>query len=182
MDNAQVIEWINATAQEKVTTGSFSFQYANLDDDKDPEIIAKENGSVHIGHFYVLDRRPDNQYKLIGEESWNVPQFQLNRWDVTSYEEDSLWNRSSVDEVGTVGGKRLFETINHTGGTGLDIYEAHLWYLENGSIVEAWNGNLLETVSVPGGQLFRTVGSYQLADQEGKLSFENGAFLVKPPL
>lgn len=134
----------------------------------------------------------------------------MKRWDITSYEEDSLWNRSSSDEVGTVGGKRLFETINHTGGTGLDIYETHLWYLENGSIVEAWRGNLLETASVPGDQLFQTFGSYQLAGQEGNpllyywqtrqeldpetmqplpvapvtiveiLSFENGAFLAKP--
>ncbi|CAM3410508.1 MULTISPECIES: hypothetical protein [Brevibacillus] len=159
----QVREWINAKAQEEASTESFTFQQVNLDEDEDLEIIAKHNGAVHIGSFYVLDRQPDGRYSLIAEKSWNVPRFQLERWDVTRYEDDSEWNTRPAKELGIVAGKRLFETVNHTGGTGLDTYEAHLWYLENGQLVDAWNGTLQETSQVPGGQLFQTAGSYQLA-------------------
>lgn len=164
----QVMEWINEQAKDPITTDSFQFQTVNLDDDDDMEIIAKHNGAVHIGSFYVLDRQKDGRYNLIAEESWNVPRFQLDHWDTTRYEDDSDWNSRPVQELGRVAGKRLFETINHTGGTGLDVYEAHLWYLQDGKLVEAWSGILQETSSIPGGQLFRTAGSYQLvgADSE----------------
>lgn len=166
-DKAQVAAWINASAQAKVAPDSLSYQYVNLDEDKEPEIVAKENGAVHIGSFYVLDQLPDHRYALIAEKPWNVPQIQLKRWDATSYEDDSPWNAASPDLVGKVAGKRLFETVNHTGGTGLDVYEAHLWYLENGRIVEAWNGVLQETSSMSDKKTYRTIGSYQLVGQEG---------------
>lgn len=166
-DKIQIAAWINATAQQKVTAESLSFQFINLDDDKEPEIVAKENGAVHIGNFYILDQLPDHHYALIAEKPWNVPQLQLKRWDVTNYEGGSKWNSADPDQVGKVAGKRLFETIDHTGGTGLDVYAAHLWYLEKGSIVEAWSGVLQETSFAPGGKTYRTIGSYQLTGQEG---------------
>lgn len=65
--------------------------------------------------------------------------------------------------MGKVAGKRGFETSDHTGGTGLDAYVAHLWYLEWGSIVEVWSGILQENSFTPDGKAYRTVGSYQLA-------------------
>lgn len=165
-DKQQIISWINASAQQKASTDSFSYQYVNLDEDDDLEIVAKENSSVHIGTFYVLDRRSDRQYALIAEKRWNVPQLQMKRWDISSYEEGSGWNRSDPDQVGRIAGKRLFETINHTGGTGIVEYEAHLWYLDNGNLIEAWSDTLQETAYAPGGNAYRTVGSYQLVDSE----------------
>lgn len=164
----EVMAWINEQAKDPVTTDSFQFQTVNLDDDDDMEIIAKHNGAVHIGSFYILDRQEDGSYKLIAEESWNVPRFQLDRWDPARYEDNSEWNSQSVQELGRVAGKRLFETINRTGGSGVDILEAHLWYLQDGKLVKAWSGTLQGTSSIPGGQLIQIAGSYQLvgADTE----------------
>lgn len=120
INEQQVREWINAKAQEKASPESFSFQQVNLDEDENLEIISKQNDAVHIGSFYVLDRQTDDRYSLIAEKSWNVPRFQPERWDITRYEDDSEWNTRPAKELGLVAGKRLFETVNHTGGTGID--------------------------------------------------------------
>ncbi|WP_261376019.1 hypothetical protein [Brevibacillus brevis] len=83
-------------------------------------------------------------------------------------------NHSEIDktddtEPRLLAEKRIFETVQHTGGSGICVYEANLWYLDKGRLVKAWEGLLQETVSVPGGQLFRTVGSYQVVhDDEAK--------------
>jgi hypothetical protein len=164
----QVKQWINAKAEDPINTESFTFQQVQLDEDDAMEIVAKHNGSVHIGSFYILDHQANGSYSLIAEKPWNVPSFQLERWDITRYEDDSDWNSRDAKELGKVADKRLFETINHSGGSGVHVSYSHLWYLENGKLVEAWSGTLEETVSIPGGQQIQTVGSYQLVQAYSK--------------
>ncbi|MFF2530217.1 hypothetical protein ACFVS2_15065 [Brevibacillus sp. NPDC058079] len=166
---SQVMEWINKQAKAPIVTDNFDFQLVNLDDDPVPEIVAKHNGSVHIGNFYILDQRPDRAYALIAEEEWNPPRLQLDHWDYTREVNSPAIDKNAEDEPRLLAGKRVFETVQHTGGSGVSVYEANLWYLDKGRLVKAWEGLLRETVSVPGGQLFRTVGSYQIVhDDEAK--------------
>ncbi|MFF0829334.1 hypothetical protein ACFYU8_19920 [Brevibacillus sp. NPDC003359] len=159
---SQVMEWINKQAKNPIVTDNFDFQLVHLDDDPELEIVAKHNGSVHIGNFYILDQKPDRTYALIAEEEWNPPRLQLDHWDYTREENYPGIDKNAEDEPRLLAGKRAFETVQHTGGSGISIYEANLWYLDKGRLVKAWDGLLRETVSVPGGQLFRTVGSYQI--------------------
>ncbi|HBZ79064.1 MULTISPECIES: hypothetical protein [Brevibacillus] len=158
----QVIGWINASAKNLVALPNFDFQLANLDDDADWEIVAKQNSTVHLGTFYILDQKADRTYSLVAEKPWNVPHLQLERWDFSSERNHPQLDPHASDDSAEVAGKRLFETIDHTGGTGISAYEAHLWYMEKGKLVEAWSGVLKQTSSVPGGQLFQTLGNYQL--------------------
>jgi len=160
----QVQAWINAEAKRKIADDrleDFSYRWIQLDDDPELELVAKINDSVRLGHFYVLDRRPNGTYALLTEQPWNVPHLDLERWDYNHF--DNLnWSTIPSGEEGKVGGKRLFETLNKSGGTGISVYYAHLWYIENGKFVEAWQGTMLETGSVPGGQSFQTIGQYQI--------------------
>ncbi|MED1916820.1 hypothetical protein P4V64_16005 [Bacillus thuringiensis] len=166
---SQVMEWINKQAKAPIVTDNFDFQLVNLDDDPEPEIVAKHNGSLHIGNFYILDQRPDRAYALIAEEEWNPPRLQLDHWDYTREVNSPAIDKNTEDEPRLLAGKRVFETVQHTGGSGVSVYEANLWYLDKGRLVKAWEGLLRETVSVPGGQLFRSVGSYQIVhDDEAK--------------
>lgn len=165
----QVLDWINKQAKDPVVSDYFDFQLVNLDDDPEPEIVAKHNGSVHIGNFYILDQKADRTYALIAEEKWNPPRLQLDHWDFTREVKSSEIHKTAEDEPRLLAGKRIFETVQHTGGSGVSVYEANLWYLDKGRLVKAWEGLLRETVSVPGGQLFQTVGSYQIVqDDEAK--------------
>ncbi|WP_409175734.1 hypothetical protein [Brevibacillus fortis] len=165
----QVMDWINKQAKDPVVTDNFDFQLVNLDDDPELEIVAKHNGSVHIGNFYVLDQKWDRTYALIAEEEWNPPRLQLDHWDYTREVNSPAIDKNAEDEPRLLAGKRVFETVHHTGGSGLSVYEANLWYLDKGRLVKAWEGLLRQTVSVPGGQLFRTIGSYQIVhDDEAK--------------
>ncbi|MFI8713948.1 hypothetical protein [Brevibacillus brevis] len=169
----QVLDWINKQAKAPVVTDNFDFQLVNLDDDPEPEIVAKHNGSVHIGNFYILDQKPDRTYALIAEEQWNPPRLQLDHWDYTREVNSSEIDKNTENEPRLLAGKRVFKTVQHTGGSGVSVYEANLWYLDKGRLVKAWEGLLRETVSVPGGQLFRTVGSYQIVhnDEEKPLLY-----------
>jgi hypothetical protein len=159
----QVLNSINAQAKQKVTeVHSFSFLPVNLDDDAEQEIVAKSNGAVHLGSFYVLDKQKD-AYVLLAERPWNVPRFQLDRWDITR-SDASVLNSKDPAELGKVAGHRLFEVIDRTGGSGMDSYQAHLWYLDQGQFHEAWTGTLQEHTSGPDGEIMLKTGSYQIVD------------------
>ncbi|MGF9905782.1 hypothetical protein [Brevibacillus porteri] len=164
----QVMDWINKQAKDPVVSDYFDFQLVNLDDDPEPEIVAKNNGSVHIGNFYVLDQKWDRTYALIAEEEWNPPRLQLDHWDYTREVNHSEINKNDDTELRLLADKRVFETVHHTGGTGICVYESNLWYLDKGRLVNAWEGLLRQTVSVPGGQLFQTVGSYQILHDDSE--------------
>lgn len=138
----QVIEWINADTRERITdTAAFSFETANLDEDDDLEIAARFQRTPHLGQFFVLDRRSDGSYRLADERYWNVV-----HWCLTEPRE--------------VGGKRMFEVIDRTGGSGLDQYIARLWYLEDGKLVTAWAGTSYEEAASPPFVSQRTIGGY----------------------
>ncbi|MBH0329672.1 hypothetical protein ABH14_07600 [Brevibacillus brevis] len=154
----QVKEWINKQAKKPIVTDYFDFQFVNLDDDPESEIVAKHNGSVHIGSFYILDQKQDRTYTLIAEEDWNPSRLQLDHWDFTEKEVEPAF----------LAGKRLFETVHHTGGSGVCVYEAHLWYVDNGQLVNAWEGLLRETISIPVGEHFQAVGSYQIVQDDSE--------------
>ncbi|USG64919.1 hypothetical protein NDK47_22785 [Brevibacillus ruminantium] len=163
-DIRQIQSWINAVATTKVTDEllkDLRFTWVQLDDDPELELVAKVNSSVHIGYFYILDRRPDGKYALVTEQPWNAPHLQLDRWDYMRFDPPE-WSTVPPEDVGKVGGKRLFETLDRGGGTGISSNVAHLWYVENGKFVEAWKGTLLETASIPGGKMTQTIGQYQI--------------------
>ncbi|MEJ8547898.1 hypothetical protein [Brevibacillus borstelensis] len=160
----QVQAWINAEAKKKIPDDrlkDFSYRWIQLDDDPELELVAKINDSVRLGQFYVLDRRPNGTYALLTEQRWNVPHLDLERWDYNRFDNPN-WSTVPPEATGEVGGKRLFETLDKSGGTGTSVFYAHLWYIENGKFVEAWEGTMLETASEPGGPLFQTIGQYQI--------------------
>lgn len=118
--------------------------------------------AAYISGIFTSDQKPDRTYALIAEEQWNPPHLQLDHWDYTREVNHSEIDKNDDAELRLLAEKRVFETIHHTGGSGICIYEANLWYLDKGRLVKAWEGLLRETVSMPGGQLFQTVGSYQI--------------------
>ncbi|MBO8165059.1 MAG: hypothetical protein H0Z34_15345 [Brevibacillus sp.] len=166
-DQEQLKALINASAKMQVDDDAkLLVQAANLDDDSDPEIAAYTNGAVHIGSFYLLDRQ-NGTYRLIAERAWNLPHFDPDRWDFRRFD-NGEWNVKDADEIGKVAGIRLFEVINRTGGTGLDSYDVHLCYVENGELKEAWRGTLTERVSVPNEPTHLRYGEYQIVEEGEK--------------
>jgi hypothetical protein len=120
-----------------------SYELVNLDNDADLEIAAKIDGAVHLGHFFIFKQDLLGKYKLITEQSWKV-------------ERCNFRNPLEIE------GKKLFEVVTRTGGTGLDIFDVHLVYLEDGTFVEAWQGTLFERSAALPGAYYRRIGSYQV--------------------
>jgi len=126
-----------------------SYEMANIDLDADLEIIAKIDGAVHLGQIFVFDKDSAGEYQLITEQNWKV-----ENWD--------LDNPIEID------GKRIFKLITRDGGTGVDSFTVHLWYLEKGNFIHAWQGILLErSVALTPESYYKRVGGYQV-DIEGK--------------
>lgn len=126
-----------------------TFKEVQLDTDKELEVIASSIGGSHLGSFFIFDRN-GNKLKLIAEKEWHV---------------DSLEMRLPV----TVGEKIIFETVENTGGSGLDVKIAHLWYLQKGKWIEAWNGKLQEMNAMVSGAYSKVAGGYQLLDSDNTL-------------
>lgn len=127
-----------------------SYRFVNIDDDADWEIAAKIDGAVHLGNFFIFDKDSGGQYKLITEKGWKVEE-----WDFTN--------------PINIGGKKLFKLVTRTGGTGVDIFNAHLVYLKDGNFVEAWQGTLLEHSVMLGGTFYKKIGSYQFDAESEQL-------------
>lgn len=119
-----------------------SCETANLDDDADREILARIDGGVHLCQFFIFDKDPNGKYKLIAERDWKVEEWDLN-------------HPADID------GKMVFRLITRDGGTGVDIYTTHLFYLHQNHFTEAWQGTMLER-SVFGGAYFQKVCGYQV--------------------
>ena len=89
----------------------------------------------------------DGSYKLIFEKPWHVVKWSL----VPYYIEGNI-------------GKPLYEIISGIGGTGLDIRDAHLMYMdEKGQWEEAWSGNV-ETSSSFQNNLYVQMGNYPMGN------------------
>ncbi|MDD3365364.1 MAG: hypothetical protein PHZ03_10320, partial [Syntrophomonas sp.] len=119
-----------------------SYDVADLDDDADWEIVAQIDGAVHLGKCFIFDKDAGGDYKLITEQDWKVEQ-----WDLAYPLE--------------IDGKKVFKLVTRTGGTGVDVWIMHLFYLDQGSFIEAWQGTLQER-SVFKNNWFQKVCGYQV--------------------
>lgn len=148
----QVKEWIIKQGKETSRDYYFeglSYRTTNLDTDDDLEVVAGIEGSVHLGQFFIFDKHPEGKYLLIKEENEKVEQWKLE-------------NPIELD------GKKLFEFISRTGGTGVDTYETHLWYLDQGKYVEAWKGKLQDR-SIFQGIYSLVVGGFRVNPETKRL-------------
>lgn len=150
----EVASWIKEQGKDNEDSyylDGLSYELVNIDSDSALEIMAKIEGAVHLGQFFIFDKDSAGKYQLIAEQDWKV-----ENWD--------------VDNPIEMEGKKIFKLVTRTGGTGLDIFNVHLWYLEQGKFVGAWQDTLLErsvmTALIPE-SYYKKVGSYQV-DVEGK--------------
>ncbi|GIO83134.1 hypothetical protein J25TS5_00660 [Paenibacillus faecis] len=143
----QVTQWIKQQGARKANYyfEGLTFIEVQLDEDKELEVIAGIDGGVHLGHFFVLDRTKAGTYKLIAEKDWKV---------------EALHPGPAVETDSRV----LYETVERTGGTGIDVKYAHLWYVKDGKWVEAWKGVLKERNAMITGAHSLVAGSYQVID------------------
>ncbi|MBD0384764.1 hypothetical protein [Paenibacillus sedimenti] len=124
----------------------------NVDLDPELEVLARTHGGVHLGDFFIFDKQSEGSYKLIFEQPWNV-----ESWDIEHTHADLL--------------TPLVRIITLTGGTGLDVREAHLMYMhDRGVWTEAWIGTLKER-TVFEDNVHLIMGSYQLNDDNGQLFY-----------
>jgi hypothetical protein len=126
-----------------------SYEFTNIDNDADWEILAKIDGTVHLGNFFIFDMDSSGDYKLIAEQDWKVENWYFG------------------DPI-EIDGKKLFKLVTRTGGTGVDVFTVHLWYLDQGQFKEAWQGTLRERSMLAGPETFyMKLGGYQV-DTEAK--------------
>lgn len=142
----QIAKWIVEQGQrDEYYLQGLSYVEVQLDTDSELEIIAGIDGGVHLGQFFVFDSGADGEYKLIAEKDWKVEQL----------------HPGMAKDVEL---KMIFETVDRTGGTGVDVYEAHLWYLDNGEFKEVWNGWLKGRNAMLAGGHSLLAGSYQVIE------------------
>ncbi|WP_334071232.1 MULTISPECIES: hypothetical protein [Paenibacillus] len=147
LSKKQVTQWIKKQGARKVNYyfEGLSFVEMQLDNDEELEVIAGIDGASHLGQFFVFDRSKAGTYKLIAEKDWKV---------------ERLHPGPAIE----MNSKKLFETVERTGGTGLDIKYVHLWHVENGKWVEAWKGVLKERNAMITGLHSLVAGGYQVID------------------
>lgn len=146
----EVITWVKEQSEHKTDYyKEFEYELVNLDSDTELEIIAKNIGGVHLGNFYIFDMNEEGKPELIADEKWHV----------------SDWN---VMKPMMVGGKKIFEVIDRTGGTGVDVLTSHLWYIENGEFIKAWDG-ILKSRSTYKDDYNLKMGSYQFNEDNNLL-------------
>lgn len=142
----QIVKWIRDQGQrDDYYWEGLSYIEVQLDEDDELEIIAGIDGGVHLGQFFIFDADPDGVYQLIVEKDWKVEQL-----DPGPSKDIEL--------------HRIFETVERNGGTGVDIREAHLWYLDNGEFREIWKGWLKGRNAMFTGSHSLLAGSYQVID------------------
>lgn len=171
----EVASWIYAQSTTQSLTSDneefLSFAEINLDQDEEPEIYAYTDNGVHLGDFYVFDRKADGKYKLVTEQPWHVDNWSAKPLYYTDQSE------------------RVFEVVTRTGGSGMDVYESHLVYLTaGGEWKEAWTATLKERSSFQN-TTYLKLGGYGLNEETGQLLYwqteqktdeESGAELMSP--
>lgn len=142
----QVTGWIVEQGKEdNYYVEGLSYELIDLDGDGEAEVVAAIDGGVHLGHYFMFDRDAKGNYRLIFESPWKV---------------ETLKPGAPV----RVGDKLLYETVERTGGTGLDVEIVHLWYMEEGRVVEAWKGITKEMNAMIPGSYSLTVAGYHIQD------------------
>jgi len=149
-----VEEWIREQGNEKSNyyfDGLF-VEEVNIDRDSEPEVLAKIDGGVHLGNFFIFDKQSNGSYKLIYEQPWHVVSWNAEHFDID-------------------GMNPLLNIVTRTGGTGVDIRESHLMYMDNSGVwTEAWKGTLKD-VYVFQDKYRAIMGSYQFYDDDGELYY-----------
>jgi len=126
----QIKQWIQQQSKKKDHyMEELAFQEINLDQDEELEVVATITGGVHLGTFFLFDKQTNGSYQLAVEQPWKI---------------DSLDLEQPVLEIGD---KRIYQVVQHTGGTGVCVEIAILWYVDKGRFVEAWRGSLKEISS-----------------------------------
>lgn len=120
-----------------------SYKVANIDKDNDFEIVAKIDGGVHVGYFFVFDKNKQGKYSLVVEKDWKVEKWDLEYWQ------------------GLPGDNKAYDMTIRSGGSGVDIFYGLVWYLKDGKFVEAWLGTLKERTAFQD-ILDLKIGSYQI--------------------
>ncbi|WP_110932724.1 hypothetical protein [Paenibacillus bouchesdurhonensis] len=144
----QVADWIvEQGAEDRYYVEGLSFELLDLDGDGEVEIVAAIDGGVHLGNYFIFKKASDGEYQMVFESRWKV---------------DSL----KLGEPIQVGDKLLYETLERTGGTGLDVEIAHLWYIEQGQVVEAWKGAVKEMNAMIPDSYSMTVAGYRIQDDQ----------------
>ncbi|MEF2967249.1 hypothetical protein V3851_15535 [Paenibacillus sp. M1] len=144
----QVADWITRQGLEEVKElylEALSYVEVQLDEDAELEVIAGIDGGVHLGRFFIFDQTSNGAFTLVAERDWKVEELD------PGMEKD-------------VELKKVFETVERTGGTGIDVYYAHLWYLENGEMKEAWQGTLKMRNAMLPGEHSLLAGGYQVIE------------------
>ena len=149
-------EEVATLIQEQGGSGDYyiealAYELVNLDADDNLEIVAKIEGGVHLGQFFIFKKDLHGEYQLITEQCWG----KVERWD--------LGNPLEID------GKKLFEVVTRTGGTGIDIFNVHLVYLEENNFIEAWQGTLFERSAALPEEYYKKIGSYQVDRESSQL-------------
>jgi hypothetical protein len=155
----EVAAWIIKQGAEMDASSYYldglTFELANVDQDVEPEVLARIDGGVHLGVFFLFDKQPDSSYKLIFERPWHV----------------YSWNLTPIEVDGPDGPIQLYQIFSRTGGTGVDVKEAHLMYMSDSGVwIEAWSGTL-KIRSVFQDNVHHVMGSYQLNDDNGQLLY-----------
>ena len=127
-----------------------SYKVANIDKDNDFEIVAKIDEGIHVGYFFIFDKNSQGKYSLVVEKDWKVEKWDLEYW----------YNLN--------GGNKAYEMTTRAGGTGIDIFYGHVWYLKDAKFVEAWMGTLKERTAFQD-ILNLKIGGYQINSDDSRL-------------
>lgn len=122
-----------------------SYREVDLDGDNEPEVVAAIDGGVHIGVFYIFAKTSSGNYQLLAEKSWRIVSLDFG---------------APVE----VGEKQLFEVVEMTGGSGISVQIAHLLDIQNGELVEAWQGTLKEMNAMFDDSYYVIAGSFQVVN------------------
>jgi len=151
----QVARWIKEQGKsdpDSYYLDGLTYELANIDADEALELVAKIDGGVHLGQFFIFDRNGKGTYQLITEQNWKV-----DSWDFTH----------PIELAGE--NKGIFKLVTRDGGTGIDQFTARLCYLEQDQFIEAWRGILLERSTMARDAYYQKTGSYQVDDQSKRL-------------
>ncbi|MFA7468331.1 MAG: copper amine oxidase N-terminal domain-containing protein [Desulfotomaculaceae bacterium] len=151
----QVARWIKEQGKsdpDSYYLDGLTYELANLDADEALELVAKIDGGVHLGQFFIFERDAKGTYQLITEQNYKV-----DSWD--------------FDHPIKLAGenKRIFKLVIRDGGTGIDQFTTRFCYLEQGQFIEAWRGILLERSTMARDAYYKKTGGYQVDDQSKRL-------------
>jgi hypothetical protein len=148
-----VAEWIRKQGKEQdYYFEGLWVEEANLDEDPEAEVLARIDGGVHLGSFFIFDKQSSGSYQLIYEQPWHV-----DAWGEEYFRADGM--------------NPLFRIVTRTGGTGMDVREAHLMYMsDTGAWTEAWKGTLKDR-TVFQDNYHIVMGSYGFNDDNGELLY-----------